>query len=173
MAMVILLMGVAGSGKTTIGEMLARKLGWPFFDADRFHPPENVAKMAAGVPLEDADRWPWLARVRGNMEEELAAGRSAVFACSALKQSYRDFLLAGHPEVKLVYLKGDAELIALRIAGRSSHFMKAEMLASQLEALEEPSGGVTVDVTARPEQVVARIGEVLRLKEAFRNTGGG
>lgn len=155
--MIIVLMGVAGSGKTTIGGLLSRRLGWTFFDADDFHPEANVAKMAAGVGLEDEDRWPWLERVRDKIKGEIGAARPAVFACSALKRSYREFLVSAHPEVKLVYLRGEASVIAARIAARSGHFMKEKMLASQLAALEEPSDCAVVDVSASPEEIVEKI----------------
>lgn len=161
--MIIVLMGVAGSGKTTIGELLSSRLKWPFFDADGFHPPGNIAKMAAGIPLEDEDRWPWLEKLRAKMIEEKEAGRNAVFACSALKQSYRDFLCFAGPEVKLVYLKGDHSVIGGRIAGRKGHFMKETMLAGQFAALETPEGAVTVDVSGAPESVVAEIVRRLRI----------
>ncbi len=154
---ILLLMGVAGSGKTTIGQLLSRKLQWPFFDADDFHPPLNLARMSAGIPLQEEDRWPWLGNLKEAMKKEIAAGQSAIFACSALKKSYRDFLSADLDSVKLVYLKGDAPLIADRIATRKNHFMKERMLASQLEILEEPEGCLTIDVSAAPEKIAADI----------------
>jgi gluconokinase len=162
--MIIVVMGVAGAGKTTIGTLLAHKLGWPFFDADDFHPAANVLKMAAGLALEDADRWPWLESVREKMVEEREAGCSAVFACSALKQAYRDCLLSVGPDVRLVYLRGEMSLLAARIIGRSGHFMKDTMLASQLAALEEPGDGLVVDVAAEPEVIVATIVRDLKLE---------
>jgi gluconokinase len=163
---IIVLMGVAGSGKTTVGQALSRKLRWPFFDADDFHPAINVAKMEAGIPLTDPDRWPWLESVRRKMQSHLEAGRSAVFACSALKQSYRDFLTGAGEGVTLVYLKGDARLIGERIAARQRHFMKAEMLASQIAALEEPAGCFSVDISASPESIADEIIRSLRLVPA-------
>lgn len=155
--MIVILMGVAGSGKTTIGELLARKLKWPFYDADGFHPPRNVEKMAAGIPLTDADRWPWLENLCRKMKAEVEEGRSAIFACSALKHAYREFLMEADGDVRLVFLKGEAGLIERRLAGRRRHFMKAEMLASQLAALEEPEGCVTVDASASPETIAREI----------------
>jgi gluconokinase len=163
--MIIVLMGVAGSGKTTLGRLLSQKLQWPFYDADDFHPPANIEKMAAGVALTDDDRWPWLTNLRQKMKEENEAGRSAIFACSALKQSYRDFLTDAGEEVRLVFLKGEAGLIERRIAGRTDHFMKAGMLASQLATLEEPQGCVTVDVSAPAEMIADEIVRALGKKE--------
>src|SRR4051812_9707310 len=129
--MVIILMGVAGSGKTTVGEKLASALGWGFRDADDFHPPANVAKMSAGAPLTDEDRAPWLAAIRAHIDACLARGENAVVTCSALKERYRQVLLADPSRVKLVYLTGSPSLLAERIGGRHGHFMKPEMLQSQ------------------------------------------
>lgn len=156
-ATILVLMGVAGSGKTTIGQSLSRKLRWPFFDSDDFHPPENIAKMSRGIPLADEDRWPWLENLRKRMREEIAAGRSAIFACSALKKSYRDFLTGESERVIMVYLKGDPSLLRRRLATRTGHFMKEEMLASQLATLEEPENCLTIDVSAPAEAVTAEI----------------
>ena len=154
--MVIILMGVAGSGKTTIGRELAGELGWKFYDADDYHPRSNVEKMSRGVPLDDADRAPWLERLRELIESCLARGENAVLACSALKESYRRMLLVDD-RVGLVYLKGDRELLLKRLSERHGHYMKPEMLDSQFAALEEPEGGLTVDVAAPPAEVVAEI----------------
>ena len=153
--MVVLLMGVAGSGKTTIGRQFAAGLGWDFADADEFHPPANVAKMSAGVPLNDSDRTPWLAAIRAYIDRQLAARRNAVVTCSALKERYRAVLLAGPGPVKLVYLKGTAEVLSSRISSRQGHFMKPAMLASQLAALEEPAGALVIDIAQPPEQIIA------------------
>jgi gluconokinase len=139
--LVILVMGVSGSGKSTLGAALAADLGWPFLEGDRFHPPENIAKMAAGIPLYDADRAPWLARLRAEIESQLRAqnGGGTVLACSALKASYRRQLRGGiEARVPLVYLKGDPSGLEDRLRGRSGHYMKVDMLDSQLEVLEEP-----------------------------------
>ena len=160
-SIVIVLMGVAGSGKTTIGISLANTLGWRFNDADEFHPPANVAKMTAGVPLNDADRAPWLAAIRQHIESCLRHDESAVVTCSALKQSYRDVIIVDSARVKLVYLKGSPALLAQRMAGREGHFMKPQMLASQLATLEEPSDALCVDIAEPPEQIVARIRQAL------------
>src|SRR5476651_1055879 len=155
--MVILLMGVAGSGKTTVGRALAAALGWSFRDADEFHPPENVAKMNAGLPLDDADRAPWLAAIRAHIDEKLARSESAVVTCSALKEKYRAALVADPAQVKLVHLAGDAKLIAERIATRRDHFMKPEMLASQFAALEPPGDALVVDIAQPAAILVAQI----------------
>jgi len=155
--MVILVMGVAGSGKTTIGLQLAAALGWDFRDADDFHPPLNVAKMAAGLPLDDRDRTPWLAAIRTHIDACLARGEGAVVTCSALKESYRQTLIGDPAQVKLVYLSGDPELILSRLRERRGHFMKPTMLQSQLAALEPPANAFTVDVALPPDQIVARI----------------
>jgi len=151
--MIVVLMGVAGSGKTTIGERLAEAEGWPFFDADDFHSPENKDKMRRGLGLTDADREPWLATLRARIDEFRAAGRSAVFACSALKQAYRDRLQAG-PDVRFVYLRGSFELIERRLATRPGHYAGPSLLRSQFAALEEPVGVPAVEVDQTPEQTL-------------------
>ena len=154
--MVIILMGVSGSGKTTIGRRLADELGWKFYDGDDFHPRANVEKMAHGVPLDDEDRAPWLESLRDLIRSCLVRGESAVLACSALKRSYREYLLIDE-NVKLVYLKGDYELIEDRLEGRRGHFMKPKMLDSQFDALEEPERGLTVDISLPPEKIIETI----------------
>ena len=154
--MIVLLMGVTGSGKSTVGRALAASLDWPFADADDFHSPENIAKMRAGVPLDDADREPWLAALRAKISEWLQAGANAVLACSALKQAYRDELLVGH-EIKLVYLRANRELIARRLAERMNHYMNPELLPSQFATLEEPANALVVDVRASVSDIVRRI----------------
>jgi gluconokinase len=156
--MVIILMGVAGSGKTTVGRELAGELGWKFYDADDYHPRSNVEKMSHGVPLDDADRAPWLERLRELIESCLARGEDAVLACSALKESYRRTLVVDD-RVKLVYLKGDRELLLERLSERHGHFMKPEMLDSQLATLEEPQRALTVDISETPEEIAAKIRE--------------
>jgi gluconokinase len=161
--MIIILMGVSGSGKTTIGERLAQALGWPFYDGDQFHPPANVAKMQQGMPLTDEDRWPWLQVLRTHIETWVQQGMSAVLACSALKQAYREYLIIDEAEVKLVYLKGDYDLIQERLAQRRGHFMPPGLLASQFATLEEPKQGVVVDIVHPPETIVALIREQLRV----------
>ena len=151
--MIVLVMGVAGVGKTTIGEALARALGARFIDADDYHPPENVAKMKAGVPLQDADRWPWLHR----LNEELKRQQKAVLACSALKQSYRQRLADGVEDFKVVYLHCSAELIRERIKARRHRYMPAALLDSQLATLEPPANAIAIDVAAPLENSVAAI----------------
>lgn len=153
----ILLMGVAGSGKTTIGRALAAALGWEYHEADDFHSAANKEKMGRGIPLDDADRAPWLAAIRAAMETCLAAGRPAVFTCSALKAQYRDVLLGDFPGVALVHLTGDPALLLARLQGRAGHYMKPEMLASQLATLEPPAGTLTLDIARPPEILVANI----------------
>lgn len=153
----IIMMGVAGSGKTTVGELLAQQLGWNFYDADAFHPAENVAKMANGTPLDDADRAPWLAALRALISTSFEENRPAVLACSALKESYRKQLLQDHDGVQIVYLKGSYDLIWSRISRRQDHYMKPEMLQSQFEALEEPMDALTVNVSRPVDEIVQSI----------------
>jgi gluconokinase len=155
--MVIIVMGVAGSGKTTIGRLLAAELGWRFLEGDDAHPPANVEKMATGLPLTDADRRPWLEELRRRIESCLAAGESVVVACSALKESYRRVLAEGLPGVRFVHLRGDPEVIRQRLEGRQGHFMKAVLLESQLAVLEAPKDALAVDVAGTPEEIVAEI----------------
>jgi gluconokinase len=149
-------MGVAGSGKTTVASALARVLGWEFLDADAFHSPANVAKMRAGIPLTDVDRAPWLGALRDEIHRSLAGTGSLALACSALKGSYRDQLLVG-PDVKLVYLRGTFEVLQRRLQLRQGHFMTAQMLAGQLETLEEPADAITVDVEDSVDGIVTKI----------------
>jgi len=156
--MIVLVMGVAGVGKTTIGEAFARALGARFIDADDYHPPENVGMMKAGIPLQDADRSPWLDR----LNEELKKHRNAVLACSALKERYRRRLAEGVADFRIVYLHGTAELLRERIKARQHRYMPAALLDSQLATLEPPSDAIAVDVAATPEQCVAAILTELR-----------
>ena len=146
-------MGVSGSGKSTIGQPLAGRLGFAFLDADEFHPPENVAKMAAGTPLTDADRWPWLALLNKKLKEE----KSAVLACSALKQSYREALAQGLPDCRFVHLRGSMELIRARLAERKHRYMPASLLESQFATLEAPADALAVDIAQPPERCVDAI----------------
>jgi gluconokinase len=139
MCRVFLLMGVSGSGKSTVGLALAQKLGVPFYDGDDFHPPQNIAKMSAGIPLDDADRHVWLVRLHRLIANHLARGNTAVVACSALKKSYRDQLRQGNDGLQIIYLEGSFDLIRQRMATRPNHYMKAEMLQSQFDTLEPPS----------------------------------
>ena len=160
---VVVLMGVAGSGKTTIGQKLAAALGWSFRDADDFHPPENVAKMSAGIPLTDRDRAPWLAAIRTHIESALARGEGAVVTCSALKESYRAVVVSDPARVKLVHLSGDFDLILDRMNQREGHFMKPEMLRSQFAALEPPGNAFVADIAQPPDDIVAGIRRELQL----------
>ena len=159
--MVVVLMGVAGSGKTTIGRQLAEELGWKFADADDFHPPANVAKMSAGIPLDDNDRAPWLAAIRLFIDQRLQRGESAVVTCSALRERHRAVLLGGTENVKLVYLRGSRDLLWSRISSRQGHFMKASMLDSQLATLEEPASALVVDIGPSPAEIVAQVRSAL------------
>ncbi len=158
--MIAVLTGVSGSGKSTIGGLLAGRLGWAFEDGDALHPAANIAKMRAGIPLTDEDRWPWLRAVGEWMDARIAAGESAVAGCSALKRAYRDLLRQGRPQVRLVLLDASRELLAARLAARHGHFFRASLLDSQLAALEPPApeeGVLTVSVAEPPARVVAEI----------------
>jgi gluconokinase len=153
----LIVMGVAGSGKSTIGDVLAERLGWRFEDGDRFHPAANVAKMSAGHPLTDEDRWPWLRAIADEIDRVGAAGERAVIACSALKRAYRDILVHGRDDVRIVYLDGTQDLIAARLAARKGHFMPPGLLASQFNTLEPPADNekpVTVSIDAPVEAIV-------------------
>ena len=155
-------MGPAGSGKTTVGELLASQLGWEFADADSFHSPANIEKMAHGVPLNDSDRIPWLNSIRKTMEQWSDQQRNVVLACSALKKSYRERLQI-NSGVKLVYLKGTYDLLRERLLSRKGHYAREQLLASQFADLEEPTDAVTVDVARTPEEIVAGIRRQLAL----------
>jgi gluconokinase len=155
--MVIVVMGVSGSGKTTVGQLLADALGAEFAEGDAYHPPENIEKMRRGIPLEDADRWPWLHTLAAQIDRWLAAGTMVVLACSALKQRYRDVLARDRPGVRFVHLQGDMGLIRLRLDRRRGHYMPATLLDSQFAALEPPGDAITVDVAGTPEAITAAI----------------
>jgi gluconokinase len=164
--MVIILIGVAGSGKTTVGRILAAQLGCEFHDADDLHSPENREKMSHGLALSDQDRLPWLLAVRNLVQRCLAENRDAVIACSALRRSYRDLLVVDKAKVKLVYLKGSPALIAQRLAQRSGHFFDPRLLQSQFDTLEEPqdpTDATVVDISETPEQVADAIRARLNL----------
>jgi gluconokinase len=154
--MIIIIMGVSGAGKTTVGQALAQKLQWRFADADDFHSAANIAKMHAGIPLTDEDRAPWLESLRNAITAWLAAGENVVLACSALKASYRD-LLQVSPKVKFVFLHASFELIAERLAARKGHYMNPDLLRSQFDTLEEPKDTLTVDASSSPAHMVDEI----------------
>ena len=156
--MIAVVMGVSGAGKTAVGEALARGLGWRFIDADDYHPDANVAKMAAGQPLDDDDRWPWLDRLNAMLRRE----KDAVLACSALKERYRTRLAAGIERIEWIWLKGDFDLIHSRLLRRRHRYMPASLLESQYAALEPPARAITVDVSADVSACVAEIAALLR-----------
>ena len=160
--MIIVVMGVAGSGKTTIGRKLAAALRVGFTDADELHSPASVEKMRAGIALTDADRAPWLSAMRAKIDECGRAGANHVFACSALKARYRELLGGGNPQVRFVYLKGDASLIGRRLRQRTGHFFNPALLASQFEILEEPQDAITVDAGQTPDALVGQVVAALR-----------
>ena len=157
--MIVIIFGVSGAGKTTVGKLLARELDWRFVEADDFHPAANISKMRSGHPLTDEDRWPWLERLRQRIERLLAAGENAVLACSALKRAYRD-LLRVSDEVKFVFLRGDYFLIGKQLRSRHRHFMNPSLLQSQFDDLEEPQpdeNAITVELGRTPEKIVKEI----------------
>lgn len=156
--MIVIVMGVSGCGKSTIGQLLADRLGYPFVDADELHPPGNVAKMAAGTPLTDADRRPWLEL----LNKKLRGHENAVLACSALKESYRQILSQGLAECRFVHLRGSMELIRARMEKRRHRFMPASLLESQFATLESPAGALAVDIARPPAQCVEEIAAALR-----------
>lgn len=154
---VIVLMGVTGAGKTTVGRRLADELGWPFLEGDELHPPGNIDKMRRGIPLTDADRAPWLEQLRGRIDRYLARNQPAVVASSALREAYRDRLRADPRAVRFVYLKGDPKLLRKRLETRAGHFMQPPLLGSQLALLEEPADALVIDVALPVEEIVPRI----------------
>jgi gluconokinase len=164
--MIIYIMGVSGSGKSTVGKQLADSIGWPFYDGDDFHPAKNIKKMAAGLALQDEDRWPWLESIRAFAKAQLKTDRSLVIACSALKETYREALSKGIPEgqIRWVYLKGDYELILSRMEARSSHFMPSLLLKSQFDALEEPPQAVTVSIDQPVEVILQQLAKQLSIR---------
>jgi len=169
----IVVMGVSGSGKSTIGDKLAERLRWKYEDGDRFHPASNVAKMSAGQPLTDEDRWPWLRAIADEIERICKAGEHVVIASSALKRPYRDILVHGRPDVRIIYLKGPQELIASRLALRKNHFMPPGLLESQFRTLEPPDASenpVTVSIDGSVETVVDDILRQLGLGPADGDT---
>ena len=155
--MIVIVMGVSGSGKTTVGKLLAQSLNCDFSDADDFHPPANIEKMSLGIPLEDADRLPWLLQLQTTIDRWLLENKNVVLACSALKVSYREMLCRKEQRIKIVYLKGDFELFAARLKNRENHYMKADLLSSQLDTLEEPEDAIIVDASQPLELIVLQI----------------
>jgi len=157
---VLVVMGVAGAGKTTVGELIAARLGWPFVDGDDLHPAANIEKMRGGTPLTDADRAPWLAAIGAWIDARASASEPGVVACSALKRAYRDTLRQGRPQVRIVYLRGSQAQIAERLAHREGHFWPAKLLASQFADLEEPAPDedpIVVDIAETPEAVAKAV----------------
>ena len=159
--MIILLMGVQGSGKTTVGEALASRLGWKFADADDFHSAANKAKMSAGIPLTDEDRAPWLAALRAEIDRAIRENDNLVMGASALKEKYRSQLIV--PGVRLVYLRGSPELIASRLKARQHHYAKLDLLPSQFEQLEEPKDALVIDISKTVDEIVNEIIQQLKL----------
>jgi gluconokinase len=162
--MVVVLMGVSGSGKSTVGKLFAQKLGWAFVEGDDYHPPSNVEKMREGTPLNDDDRRPWLAAIRGRVDQAVSAGEDIVLACSALKHAYQEYLERYEPaRVHYVYLHGPEELIKKRLGARKGHFMNPGLLHSQFETLEPPADAVRVEVSGSPEEVADEVRRKLGL----------
>jgi len=153
--MITIVMGVSGSGKTTVGKLLAQSLNWDFTDADDFHPSANIDKMSRGIPLEDADRLPWLLELQAAIDRWLLENKNVVLACSALKTSYREMLCRDQQGMKIVYLKCSFQLLAARLTSRENHYMKADLLLSQLDTLEEPEDAIIIDAS-QPIEVILR-----------------
>ena len=161
----IVVMGVSGAGKSTVGALLAERLGWPFEDGDSFHPPANVEKMRAGTPLTDEDRWPWLAAIAARIAAARAGGRGVVIACSALRRAYRDVLRDGHADIRFLHLTGEPALIMARQAARQGHYMPASLVASQFATLEPPdteADVIDLDVDPEPPAIVQKAIAALR-----------
>jgi gluconokinase len=157
---VVVVMGVSGSGKSTIAAMLAQELRWTYEDADWFHPKSNIEKMHGGEPLTDEDRWPWLHAIAAWIDATRRIGNHGVIACSVLKRAYRDILIGERRDVRLIYLKGDRDLIARRLAARDGHFMPPALLASQFETLEEPQAdehAIVASIVPHPREIVTNI----------------
>ena len=163
--MIVIIFGVSGAGKTTVGKLLARELGWSFIEADDFHPVANIEKMRSGHALTDKDRWPWLEQLRQQIERSLSTGENAVLACSALKRAYRDRLRVSD-EIKFVFLRGDYALVEKQLRSRHGHFMNAALLQSQFDDLEEPQPDenvLTIELGRTPEEIVERVKAKLNL----------
>ncbi|MGB3532764.1 MAG: gluconokinase [Microcoleaceae cyanobacterium] len=155
--MIILVIGVSGSGKTTVGEKLAEALQYEFQDADDFHPPQNIEKMRQNIPLNDRDRQPWLQALNNAIQKWINLDKNVILACSALKTEYRKQLLVDADNIRLIYLQGSFELIENRLKQRSDHYMKADLLQSQFEALEEPQTGIKIDIAQPIEEIIQKI----------------
>jgi gluconokinase len=168
--MIVILMGVTGSGKTTVGKVLAERTGWPFHDADDFHSPANVEKMRGGIPLTDDDRWPWLDRLNTVLRATQAQGESAILGCSALKQRYRDRLQQGLENLRWVFLEGGIELIGSRLQARKGHYMNPALLQSQFDALEPPRDALNIDVDEEPAVLAERVLKGLDLDHPRRDS---
>ena len=168
--MMVVLMGVSGCGKTTVGLVLAEYTGWRLYDADEFHSAASIEKMRSGIALEDADRWPWLDRMNAMLVEKQAQGESVLLACSALKQKYRDRLAKGSVQLHWVYLKGDFDLIRRRLEARKNHYMKAGLLESQFAALEEPDNAIVADISSEPDAIADFVMSQLQ-RTSTRKTG--
>jgi gluconokinase len=172
---VLVVMGVSGCGKSTIAAMLAHRLHWIYEDGDWFHPQSNIEKMHHGEPLDDADRWPWLHAIADWIDATRLSGRHGVVACSALKRAYRDILVGARRDVRIIYLKGDRDLIARRVAARADHFMPPGLLDSQFEALEEPKADerpIVVSIVPHPREIVETIVRKLRIDETASHSAG-
>jgi gluconokinase len=159
--MILIVTGVSGSGKTTVGAMLAGRLGWRFADGDDFHPAANVEKMRAGIPLTDEDRWPWLRAIAAWIDERIARDEPAVVTCSALKRSYRDLLLGGRPSTRMVFLAVDRQVLARRLAARRDHFFPGQLLGTQLDALEPPQPGERVLVVVPADEPAGTVAAII------------
>ena len=171
----VVVMGVSGSGKSTIAAMLAQRLHWVYEDADWFHPKSNIEKMHHGEPLNDEDRWPWLRGIAEWIDATRRAGGHGVVACSALKRVYRDILIGDRPDVRLVFLKGNRDLVARRIAARADHFMPTTLLESQFAALQEPQADehpITVSIVPHPRDIVEAIVTQLGVEPAIAGATG-
>ena len=155
--MIVIVMGVSGSGKTTVGKLLAESLHWHFSDADDFHSPTNIEKMSLGIPLEDIDRLPWLLQLQAAIDWWLWEDRNVVLACSALKASYREMLYQDQEQMKIFYLKASIQLLRERLKNRENHYMKADLLSSQLATLEEPQDAIVIDASQSLEVIVSLI----------------
>ena len=164
---VIILMGVAGSGKTTIGKMFSERLGWNFYDGDDYHPKENLEKMRRGIPLTDDDRWPWLKAIEELINSRLNDNQKSIIACSALKREYREYLKQDKEDIVFVYLKGDEKTLRERISSRHGHFAGVDLLESQLDTLEGPHNVLTVDISRKPEEITDYLIERLELSKSY------